>query len=264
MEFPYFHIVREAGLKAIETIIEVYNTDFDVQIKADDSPVTKADKRSSKIICDCLEQTGHIIISEEENKIPFKDRQNEPIWLVDPLDGTKEFIRKNGEFCINIALIENQKPKLGFIIDVLNRSMIFGGSENGAFIMDIDILDSITRLEPINEMNGDLSLVYSRSHLHPKANLIIERLNNNGIEVEIIRKGSALKFFDLVQNRAQLYPRIGPTMEWDIAAGDAIYGALGGEVLDFHNFEPLKYNKESLYNPPFIAKHKNFPLDKIL
>jgi 3'(2'), 5'-bisphosphate nucleotidase len=245
--------------KASDEILKVYQTDFKVELKDDRSPVTKADKISGEILSRALEQTKVMIISEEESKPTLEARQQEKsIWLVDPLDGTKEFIRKNDEFCINLGLIENGEPVFGMIVSPTSRKVIYGGPSLGAFLIPLDenkwdhTKYSIQRLRD----KKSKGLIFSRSHFTPGVSNLINRLEERYGTLSLIKKGSALKFFDLVQGKADFYPRMAPTMEWDIAAGDAIYRAVGGEVLDFTNFEPLQYNKIDLMNPNFIAKPK--------
>ena len=211
-----------------------------------------------------MSKTKLLVISEEEIKPTFEKRKNaEYVWLVDPLDGTREFVRKNGEFCINIALIKNNKPIFGMIASPTSKKIIFGGKKFGAFYIDYfekKILDKKFEIKTIVPKKTK-GLVYSRSHFTPGVSKLINQLENKYGTLEITKKGSALKFFDLVLSGAHFYPRMAPTMEWDIAAGQAIYESIGGEVLDFTNFEPLVYNKASLINPNFIAKPKDLSLN---
>lgn len=255
----YVDLLVPAIREASKAILEVYHAGFDVTIKSDNSPVTIADERSSKILCKHLSKTDTIIISEEETKAEYSVRKDASIWLVDPLDGTKEFIKKNDEFCIAIALIEEGKPVFGMIADVVGGNLIYGGADFGSYTADYE-LNNVVKLDDISVGNS-INLINSRSHLHPKAEKIVEQLKQSGYITAVKQKGSALKFFDLALGNVQLYPRVGPTMEWDIAAGQAIFEGVGGEVLNFTNFEPLTYNKADLYNPPFIAKPKKLKLD---
>lgn len=255
----------EAAITASQKVMEIYETDFDIVFKADHSPVTAADKASSKIIYNILNKTQIPIVSEEESIPTYETRKTyDRIWLIDPIDGTKEFIKKNGEFCICIALIHNQNPVFGLIASPTKKEITLGGKGFGAFHFNFDDPNPLSEKNKLSNIqaNATKTIAYSRSHLSKRAEQFVDMVRNIYDEPQIIRKGSALKFVDLVKGHADFYPRLAPTMEWDIAAGQAIYEAVGGEVLDFANFEPLKYNKEDLYNPHFIAKNKMLEIKK--
>jgi len=247
-----------AAQKASEAIAQIYRTDFSVELKKDQSPVTIADKTSSQIILEHLKETGIPIISEEEAIPPYHKRKQEDwIWVVDPLDGTREFIRRNDEFCVCIALIYRHQPVFGLIADPVKKKTLAGGMQIGAFHFPLNINglgSSEYQLKDVRP-NTKKIIAHSRSHLSSQTQEIIETIQLHHGVVDYIKKGSALKFVDLCLGNADFYPRMAPTMEWDIAAGDAIYRSIGGEVLDFAKFESLKYNKEDLYNPYFIAKN---------
>jgi 3'(2'), 5'-bisphosphate nucleotidase len=249
----------DGAKEASAAIIEIYNEGFEVTIKADRSPVTIADKTSNKILTKHLNKTGVLIMSEEEEKASYAHRQKQDyIWIVDPLDGTKEFISKNGEFCICIALIKNQKAIFGLIASPTEQTILLGGMDMGAFYFnyhETDFLNPTYKVPPLT-INAKKTIAHSRSHASVRSQLIISSITEKYGAPDFIKKGSALKFIDLTLGKADFYPRLAPTMEWDIAAGQAIYESVGGEVLDFTNFEPLEYNKENLYNPYFIAKNK--------
>jgi 3'(2'), 5'-bisphosphate nucleotidase len=253
----WINVLLQAVYKASDEIMHVYNSDFSVDFKPDQSPVTIADKRSSEIILEYLKPTDLTIISEEEEIPNFDDRKKiRRLWLVDPLDGTSEFINRNNEFCICIAMITQGRANFGMIANPIDRTVIFGGPGFGAYMIPYGEADFLSekfalQLVPPGERYG---LVYSRSHFSPKVLGVVDAIQKKYGNLNVIKKGSALKFFDLVQNTVQFYPRFAPTMEWDIAAGQAIYEAIGGEVVDFINFKPLRYNKASLYNPYFIAR----------
>ena len=262
MKEEWIDILLKAVYEASAEIMKVYSTPFEVIRKADHSPVTQADKNSSTILHRYISPLGYPIVSEEEVKPPYEERKDaELLWLIDPLDGTKEFVKKNDEFCICIALIQNQAPIFGMIASPVEQEVIFGGKDMGAYKIPFFfffIFDPKQKLElSIPEQK---SLVYSRSHFSPEVSQIVNQIEDQYGKLEVIKKGSALKFFDLISGKAQFYPRLAPTMEWDIAAGQAIYEAIGGEVLDFSKFEPLRYNKEDLYNPYFIAKPKGLEI----
>ncbi len=255
----------EASIEASKKIITIYEKNFEVEYKKDHSPVTLADKASGEIINKYLKKTGLPIISEEDQIPSFEIRKTYPtVWLVDPLDGTKEFIKKNDEFCICIALIHENKPIFGLIASPTQQKIMFGGVSMGVFYSNFE--EALARLnknkiQPLIHQ-GNLTIAHSRSHFNIKTMTLIDVMTSLYGEPEYIKKGSALKFIDLVVGNAQFYPRMAPTMEWDIAAGHAIYEAVGGEVLDFITFEPLRYNKKDLYNPFFIAKKKEIQLLK--
>lgn len=255
-----------AAIEASAKIMEVYNRDFHIDIKSDKSPVTEADRASSKIITRILEQTGFMVISEEEKIPAYEDRRHESfLWIVDPLDGTKEFIRKNGEFCICISLIHDNQPIFGLIASPTDEMILMGGGELGVYYFPFNSDTPLKEEYKITSLTFDnpLSVAHSRSHFSIYTEQFIDQLTILHGAPTVIKKGSALKFIDLALSRAHFYPRMAPTMEWDIAAGQAIYEALGGEVLNFTTFEPLHYNKEDLHNPYFIAKNKNLNLIKI-
>lgn len=245
--------------------MEIYRSDFQVMHKEDRSPVTIADTTSGQIIAEALRNTGLPVICEEEAIPDWSQRKNSAVWLVDPLDGTKEFIKKNGEFCICIALVEDHQPVFGFIASPVSGEVLYGGKNTGVYLTKLaetEFCKSSDQLKLIPD-STQKGLAYSRSHFSPKVSGLIRELEKEYGELNIIKKGSALKFFDLALGRAHFYPRMAPTMEWDIAAGQAIFEALGGEVIDFTNFEPLQYNKKSLYNPHFIARVKGLNLPNI-
>lgn len=253
----------EAAKSASKAIMEIYALNFEVDYKSDQSPVTAADRASSEVITTILAPIGIPVISEEERIPPYADRKEEPLlWMVDPLDGTKEFIRKNDEFCICIALIHKNQSVFGLIASPTAETILLGNKELGVYYFNFSEtapFDPKNKIAPIT-LNSPLTIAHSRSHFSKRTAEIIDHLTNEHGKPSFIKKGSALKFIDLALNKADFYPRMAPTMEWDIAAGQAIYEALGGEVLDFTNFEPLRYNKEDLHNPFFIAKNKNLKL----
>lgn len=256
----------KAAKNASQFIMEVYATHVVVDYKMDHSPVTKADRGSSKLIVEQLESTGIMIISEEEKIPDYENRKDEQlIWLVDPLDGTKEFIQKNDEFCICIGLVSDNKPIFGLIASPTDRTILLGSVSTGVYYFqfeDENPFNETNKIESL-EQTEPFTIAHSRSHFSSNTKRLIEVLSLQFGQPDFIKKGSALKFIDLALNRAHFYPRMAPTMEWDIAAGQAIYEALGGEVLDFTTFEPLTYNKPDLHNPFFIAKNKNLNLRKL-
>lgn len=252
-----YFIALKASVKASEVIMDYYSQGFETEIKADGSPVTQADLASSSIIEGILAQTSFPITSEEMEKIPFEIRKEwTDSWCVDPLDGTKEFVKKNGEFAVNIAHIRNNEAVFGIIASPVKKEIIFGGKETGVFICSFDDLHDATswiKIESTNKINSPLIVANSRSHNSGPVLNYVNQLKSTFPEIDYLKKGSSLKFFDLAQGNADTYPRFAPTMEWDIAPGQAIMEALGGTVLHAFSNEPLSYNKENLTNPYFIA-----------
>ncbi len=262
---------RHAG----EATLEVYNSDFAVEHKDDKSPLTLADKRSHEIIMNDLSKPTHNnptlpILSEEGRDIPYDERRGwESFWLVDPLDGTKEFIKRNGEFTVNIALMHTNKPVLGVIYVPVTDTFYFAAVSIGAYKltdtkivtdnMSVDkLLDKSQKL-PVsaNNKKAPLTIIGSRSHGTKESSEFIERMKEKHGEVEIISAGSSLKFCLVAEGMADVYPRFGPTMEWDTAAGQAIVEQAEGSVIDIQTKEPLGYNKRNLLNPFFIVTGQN-------
>lgn len=251
----------QAVLEAGEEILRIYSSDFDVEIKTDSSPVTIADKAADRIITTILNTSGIPIISEESETPKYTIRKNWGLyWLVDPLDGTKEFIKRNGEFTVNIALIENRIPVLGVIYLPVDRVLYFT-SPDRARSYKIICSDSVVEIKEIiknaleispNKSTKTIKILASRSHLNKETQEFIAKFKKPK-EVEVINKGSSLKFCLIAEGVANLYPRFGPTMEWDTAAGDAICRAVGISVIDQTTNEEITYNKISLINNDFIV-----------
>ena len=254
---PY-RIAIEAAIAASKAIMEIYQQEFSFQNKSDGSPVTKADLASSRIIEQHLTPLGIPITGEETEKHPFDIRQKwTTCWCIDPLDGTKEFIKRNDEFAVNIALIENGNPIFGLIASPVEQKIIIGAKAIGVFVFTFDkahILENWQEIKIPKHINKPMIMACSRSHHSGPVLQFINTLKEKGHQIDFIKKGSALKFFDLAQGNADIYPRFAPTMEWDIAAGQAILEALGGEVIHAITEEPLYYNKANLLNPYFIAR----------
>jgi 3'(2'), 5'-bisphosphate nucleotidase len=238
-------VAREAG----KAILEVYETDFEVKRKDDQSPLTLADMRSHSIIADRLRlrYPDIPVLSEEGKEVPFKIRRHwERFWLVDPLDGTKEFVKRNGEFTVNIALVEEHTPVVGIIHVPVTGRLVMADVRKGCW--EVSGADH-KRLQVAQVSTSEpVRVVRSRSHptrgLHDFLSLIPS--------YRIINRGSALKFCDVAGGDADFYPRFGPTWEWDTAAGQAIVTAAGGIMLDLSG-KPFVYNKENLLNGPFIV-----------
>lgn len=266
MNLQFLKMAIEASLKAGEEILEVYNSDdFDVKIKSDDSPLTRADVAAHNVIKQMLTETGYPVLSEEGRDIPFIERQDWAyLWLVDPLDGTKEFIKRNGEFTVNIAFIRNHMPLMGVVYAPCIRSLYFADSNLGAFKYELpenatidehlvdEIINDADKL-PL-ESQRPFTIVGSRSHMSKETEDFIFGLKVKHGDVQMISKGSALKMCMVAEGAADVYPRFAPTMEWDTGAGHAIVNFAGGSVLRHDVDLPLEYNKEDLTNPWFIAK----------
>jgi len=255
------NIAIKSSIKAGKAILEVYHSnDFEVQLKSDKSPLTLADRKAHQIIVAGLEGTGIPILSEEGKDIPFSVRKSwNRFWLVDPLDGTKEFIKRNGEFTVNIALIENGVPVMGVIYVPVTEVLYFGSLEEGAFRVSQagQTTDWFDKAEKLPQKTDDTTfrVVASRSHINTETEEFIQKLKNNHPKIEIVSKGSSLKLCLIAEGKADIYPRFGPTSEWDTAAGHAIISASGGKVVLADDADTdLKYNKENILNPYFIAK----------
>ncbi|HCQ29213.1 MAG TPA: 3'(2'),5'-bisphosphate nucleotidase [Flavobacteriales bacterium] len=258
----YLPLAIEAAVKAGIETLKIYDTDFDVYEKQDASPLTEADKASHNIIMSFLQQTGIPVLSEEGKEMSYEQRQNwQNLWIVDPLDGTKEFIKKNGEFTINIALIENQKPVLGVIYVPVLKTLYFGSKKSGAFkVEEVEVFNwqEIEKNKikiPVNE-ERPYTVVASRSHLSSETSDYIAEVEKNHGNIETLSRGSSLKLCMIAEGKADEYPRFAPTMEWDTAAGQAIIEASGGEVIDWETKQPMLYNRENLLNNWFLAKRK--------
>jgi 3'(2'), 5'-bisphosphate nucleotidase len=244
------HAVCKIAMAAAGLIMDVYKTDFVVKQKDDRSPLTMADMASHKIICEKLtEVTPDIpILSEESTDIPFTERNLwTRYWLVDPLDGTREFVKRNGEFTINIALIEQHTPKVGVVHIPVTGITYFATKGHGAFKILPGEKAKKIKVRPTQTDN--ITVAGSRSHGNDKQQAFINALEN----IEVIAIGSSLKFCLLAEGKVDIYPRFGPTSEWDTAAAQCIVEEAGGTVTDT-SLEVLRYNtKESLINPDFLV-----------
>jgi 3'(2'), 5'-bisphosphate nucleotidase len=242
----------EASRAGSSEILSVYNsTDFGVESKSDNSPLTLADKKAHAVIVEILKQTGLPILSEEGKDIPYSERKNwNRFWMVDPLDGTKEFIKRNGEFTVNIALIENQKPILGVVAVPVTGETYYGAVGMGAFKIVQDKTQLLPAFKKADRSEPGIRVVASRSHLNEETQHFINSLNNP----QLVSKGSSLKFMMLADGVADIYPRFAPTMEWDTAAAHAVVNQLGIQVLQQGKNSELLYNKENLLNPGFVVE----------
>lgn len=243
-------IAKEAAIKAGEDVLKIYGLDdFNIEIKEDNSPLTMADSASHNVICDLLKDIDIPILSEEGRDIQYNERKEwEYFWLIDPLDGTKEFVKRNGEFTVNIALIKGNRPVLGVVYAPVLNWLYWGGLNLGAFKRTDEGTKSIHTTTP-DLSHAGLKVVASRSHLNVETESFLNTLKDPGI----VSMGSSLKFMLVAEGAADLYPRYAPTMEWDTAAAQAVVEAAGGQVYKEPGREQMIYNKEDLLNPHFLV-----------
>jgi len=257
----------EAGIK----IMEVYNSlKIDVILKKDFSPLTEADLKSNEIIRNYLITSKLPVLSEEEKNITYEQRKDWNIfWLVDPLDGTKEFIKRKGEFTVNIALIEKKVPAFGVIYAPFSRDLYFSIPGEGSFKIletgcdtvknkSLKYLKKLATPLPLSVKRDKFTAIGSRSHLSIKTKIYLKKLKKQYRDLEIIQIGSSLKLCLIAEGKIDIYPRFSPSMEWDIAAGHAIIEEAGFKICEINNKNPLIYNKKDLRNPSFIAGHSKY------
>jgi len=262
-----------AALSAGQNVLEIYNgKDYGIEFKSDNTPVTLADKRSHKIILSFLEQTNIPVLSEEGASIDFDDRKNwEYYWCIDPIDGTKEFINRQDDFTINIALIKNHVPVLGVIYIPVFKDLYIAEAGFGAYKaekMDIGLYENkgfaylISNFKklPFSRFDDTFVIAVSKSHQPSELLEYIDTLRKNHSKVRLEKRGSSLKFCLVAEGAVDMYPRVGRTMEWDTAAGQAIVTIAGGSVIDMHSENTMIYNKKSLANPDFIVRKNNILL----
>ena len=254
---PLIKAVLEAG----EAILKIYRSaDFGIETKKDDSPLTLADKAAHNVLVSYLNQTPFPTISEEGEHLTKDIRQAyETYWLIDPLDGTKEFIKKNDEFTVNVALIHQGKPVSGLVYAPVLKEL-FIGLGNKAYKIKIENVDDLElplqedqQIQIKSKEGEKLTVVASRSHFSPETKAYIDALEEKGFEIDLVSKGSSLKICLVAEGKADVYPRFGPTMEWDTAAAHAVIIAAGGHMFNPETEEELIYNKDNLLNPFFIA-----------
>jgi 3'(2'), 5'-bisphosphate nucleotidase len=261
VETHFFTLSLDAAMAASEKIMEVYRGKrFRVRLKRDFSPVTHADRLAHEVITEILTGSGLPVLSEEGSGIPFDIRKDwGSFWMVDPLDGTKEFIRRNDEFTVNIALIQGNRPVAGVILAPVTGDCWFASPETGAgyrkgpLPQSSSIILGDFQSLPLPEISRPFRIIASRSHMNSETQNFIAEKTRETDSYEITGRGSSLKFCMLAERSADLYPRFGPTMEWDTAAGDAILSMAGGKVIKTVDGSPLQYNKPNLLNPFFVA-----------
>jgi 3'(2'), 5'-bisphosphate nucleotidase len=242
--------------------MEIYASDFVVEHKDDKSPLTLADKNCNDVIQSFLKNTEIPILSEEGAEISFEERNKwEYSWLVDPLDGTKEFVKRNGEFTVNIALIHNGNPIIGVIYVPVKEELYFAMEGFGSYkisrdavISDLDGLIEKSNKLPIDYKRENYVIVGSRSHMSAETEEFFDEKKKEHGNVEVMAVGSSLKLCMVAEGKADAYPRYAPTMEWDTGAGDAICRMAGFQVLQYNTDLPVEYNKENLLNPWFLVK----------
>lgn len=270
MYHKLLHQTIIASVLAGKEILDVYETNFNVEYKDDKSPLTLADKKASEKIIEELNQFNIPVLSEEGKHDSFEIRKNwNKLWIVDPLDGTKEFVKRNGEFTVNIALVEDNVPTLGVIYSPVFKDLYFAAKGIGSFKISREVFSSLidsiqtSTLEnllniaqklPIISDRKNYIVVASRSHMSTETHQRIEQLKLNHQNVEIVSTGSSIKMCWVAEGVADEYPRFGPTMEWDTAAGQAILQEAKASLIDVETQQPMKYNRENLLNNWFIAK----------
>ena len=261
-------LALEAAIAAGKEIMRIYESEnFHIEAKKDNSPLTTADKKANKIINEYLLPTGIPIISEENRQTDYSIRKEwNECWIVDPLDGTKEFIKKNGEFTINIALVSSGKPTLGVVFAPALGNLYFADVNLGKaqkILIEIqdtqDVWEIRERAQEIGPSKGDdgVIVVGSRSHMNEDTLTYIEQLKKRyGKNINVVSKGSSLKFCLVAEGEAQFYPRFAPTMEWDTAAGQAICEAVGLSCVSWESGRAMRYNREDLLNGHFLVSYE--------
>jgi len=253
-----------AAVEAGKKILEVYKLDFAVETKSDNSPLTIADQQSHEVIKAALANTGYPLLSEEGKQLSYDERRGwDTFWLVDPLDGTKEFIKKNGEFTVNIALVKNGSPILGVVYVPVTGVLYYGAEGLGSYSVTVseelttdnlqEVLSTATVL-PWNNQPALYTVVASRSHNSPETEVFIEEKRKIHGQVDIVSSGSSIKLCLVAEGKAQVYPRLAPTMEWDTAAGHGVAKYSGCRVYNYETNNDLVYNKENLLNPWFVVE----------
>jgi len=260
-----------AALEAGSEIMKIYHSDYETRFKDDQSPLTSADLAAHEIIAGRLNQTGLPVLSEEGRNIPYETRKNwEMWWLVDPLDGTKEFIKRNGEFTVNIALMAGNSPLAGVIYLPVKSLLYFASpdigsyrlTQEGALPHSVSLSQLINEAEklPLSDSGNKIKILASRSHGNAETDDFINKLQLKHPGLSLQNAGSSYKFCLVAEGSATHYPRFGPTMEWDIAAGMAILQHAGGQIFTWPERDTPVFNKPELLNPWFVAFGKGVEL----
>jgi 3'(2'), 5'-bisphosphate nucleotidase len=267
----FFESAFNAALRAGAGIMEIYNgeQEFLVNLKSDNTPITEADRRSHETIKDYLSRTRIPLMSEEGRDLLYEERCGWDLyWLVDPLDGTLEFIKRTGEFTINIALMVNNRPAIGVVYVPLSGKIYFAIEGRGAWKRigmtpnpnaQMNISEIMRGAEPLPQTDGanDPKVVaLSRSHISPDTHIVVDSLKEKFGKIEILTQGSSLKLCLVAEGFVDIYPRTTPTSEWDTAAGECILNEAGGSIRELEHNSTLNYNKPTLINPNFICKSK--------
>lgn len=254
-------IAIRAALDAGNAIMQIYDgKNFDISFKADQSPLTSADRAAHSIISNELEKTNIPLLSEEGKTIPYHIRKEwEYFWMIDPLDGTKEFIQRNGEFTVNIALIHNTLPIAGVVYIPISDELYYNDGSHSFYVhnaskKELEELLCTQKKLPLHKNTHSFVIAASRSHMSNETKLFIENIDSKGQKKAYITKGSSIKICMVAEGSADIYPRLAPTMEWDTAAGHAIALGAGKTIVSHPENTPLKYNKENLLNPYFIVQ----------
>ncbi len=257
------NIAIKAAILAGKEIMQLYEQEINIRLKKDLSPVTQADLIANKTIYELLEQSNIPIISEES----YSCYLNIPdiFWIVDPLDGTKEFINKNGEFSVNIALIKNRKTTLGVVYVPAKGLLYFASPETLAMKVKVHnhniLLETLESLPLCKNKSQSIRIVASRSHLNKETEAFIKIMQVTHKQTEVVYAGSSLKLCLIAEGMADIYPRFGKTMEWDTAAGHALLLYTDAELYNAQTLEPIYYGKKNLINPDFVAIRKNIHWD---
>ncbi len=254
----YLDSIAEIAIRAGAAIMDIYRENFDVQHKGDGSPLTRADLVAHNLIRQALHKlTPELpLLSEESRDISWQERSGwHTYWLVDPLDGTKEFVNRNGEFTVNIALISSKRPVLGVVYAPV-YNILYTGCE-GVAATRTEKSGPVEKIGVRHYTGSRPTVVTSRSHRSEALDHVIERINESQGEAEILSMGSSFKLCLVAEGKADIYPRMGPTSEWDTAAAHAVVNAAGGRVTDLKGKE-LQYNKKDLLNPWFVVSNSDY------
>lgn len=253
----------EAAIEAGKKILEVYGNEFSVEIKSDNSPLTEADKKSHLAIKEILSPLSIDMLSEEGKLLTYDERKDwKKFWLIDPLDGTKEFVKRNGEFTVNIALVEDGIPVAGVVFVPVTGKMYYGSESTGSYAFmfkesdNKSVEDYMASAEKLPGAAGSsvYTVVASRSHNSPETETFIDGKRKEHGEVNLVSSGSSIKLCLVAEGKANVYPRLAPTMEWDTAAGHAVAKFAGCKVYNYETGNELEYNKENLLNPWFVVE----------
>ncbi|TLX73939.1 3'(2'),5'-bisphosphate nucleotidase CysQ [Labilibacter sediminis] len=269
-------IAIEAAVKGGKAIMEIYRSgDFGVEMKSDNSPLTLADRAAHEVIEQDLVKTDIPILSEEGEHNDYEERKDwSQLWIVDPLDGTKEFVKKTGEFTVNIALIENNYPVLGVVFVPATGVLYYGDAKDGAYklMLNSDWEENFSLSEqikgavklPSNQRNEKLQIVASVSHLSKETEDFAEILKEKFGKADFVSVGSSLKICKVAEGTADIYPRLGPTMEWDTAAGQAVAESAGALFINWKTLKRFDYNRPNLLNNWFVVSGNKIPEEELV